>query len=96
MGALKTRLWLPVAGSASPQLHVLGLELQFLANQVQELRVGEAWLDLQGDCVFVMHLEDVGAGDGCFGLLWAVSWMSELVWLGEGRERDQDVETVVA
>lgn len=52
---------------------MLGLELQFLANQVQELCVGEAWLDLQGDCVFVMHLEDVGAGDGCFGLLQVVN-----------------------
>lgn len=63
----------PAAGSTSPQLCMLGLELQFLANQVQELWVGEAWLDLQGDCVFVMHLEDVGAGDGCFGLLQVVN-----------------------
>ena len=96
MGAPKTRLPLPAAGSASPQLRVLGLELQFLANQVQELRVGEAWLDLQGDRVFVMHLEDAGAGDGCFGLLRVVNWMSELAWLGEGREGDRDVETAGA
>lgn len=75
VGALKTQVLLPAVGSASPQLRVLRQELQFLANQVQELCVGKAWLDLQGDRVVVMHLEDVGAGDSCFGLLQVVNWM---------------------
>jgi len=65
---------------------VPGLELQLLANQVQELGVGEARLNLQGDRVFVMHLEDVGAGR--VGLLRAASGRSELAWLGEVGERD--------
>lgn len=75
VGALRTQLLLPAAGSTSPQLRVCRLELQLLANQVQEFCVGEAWLDVHGDRVFVMHLEDVGAGGGCFGLLRVVNWM---------------------
>lgn len=85
-----------MASSTLPQLRVLRLELQFLADQVQKLHVGEPWLDLQGDCVFVMHLEDVGSGNGCLRLLQVVNWMLELVWLGEGRERDWDVHTEVS
>lgn len=66
-----TQPWLTGAGSASPQLRVLGLQLQLLANQLQELPVGEASIDSQGDCEFVMHLEDVGPGESWFSLLQA-------------------------
>lgn len=51
---------------------------------------------MQGNCVFVMHFENAGAGDGRFCLLRVVNWISELTWLGEGRERDWDIEIVGA
>lgn len=83
----------PGVGHASPQLRVLGLQLQFAAHQPQEPCAGETRLHSQGDRVLVVHLEDAGAGGGCLGLLWAVSGVSGLAWLGEGRERDRDVGT---
>lgn len=77
--------WLAGAGSASPQLRVLRLQLQLLANQLQELPVGEASIDSQGNCEFVMHLEDVGAGDSWFSLLQAGNGMSPcVVWQAQG------------
>lgn len=71
-----TQPWLTGAGSASPQLCVPRLQLQLLANQLQELPVGEASIDSQGNCEFVMHLEDMGAGDSWFSLLQAGNGMS--------------------
>lgn len=75
-----TQPWLTGAGSASPQLRVLGLQLQLLANQLQELPVGVASIDSQGHCEFVMHLED-----SWFSLLQAGNGMSPCVaWQAQG------------
>lgn len=80
-----TQPWLTGAGSASPQLRVLGLQLQLLANQLQELPVGQASIDSQGNCELVMHLEDMGAGNSRFSLLQAANGMSPCVlWQAQG------------
>lgn len=80
-----THSWLTGAGSASPQLCVLGLQLQLLANQLQELPVGEVSIDSQRNCELVMHLEDMGAGDSWFSLLQAGNGMSPCVaWQAQG------------
>lgn len=72
---------------------MLRLQLQLVANQAQELLVGQVWLDLHGNCVLVMHLKNVGLGDVWFRFLQVVNWGVRLlpaltargVWLWAGK-----------